>query len=274
MGDTTQISWTDSTWNPWIGCSKVSTGCDFCYAEELSNRYGWAELGPHGERVRTEPSNWKKPLSWNRAAQKQGVRRRVFCASLADVFDNKAPEGARDDLWELIRQTPHLDWQLLTKRPENIRSYLPDDWGFGWDNVWLGVSAEDQETYDHRWPILVNIPAVCFFISYEPAIGPLSMHFRYGQGFGHPNWLIWGGESGSKARVMDPQWARDITAECQELGVACFGKQWGTYASNPIVFEDQAPQHVAEQQDPPAHGKGGALLDGHLWREFPEIQGA
>ena len=267
MGDTTAISWTDATWNPWIGCTKVSAGCTHCYAEALTRRYGWTEWGPRGERKRTSPANWKKPHTWNRAAEREGVRRRVFCASLADVFDHQAPEGARDDLFEMIRQTPWLDWQLLTKRPQHIRAMLPDDWGQGWDNVWLGTTAEDQKAYDERWPVLADVPATLRFISYEPAIGPLTLNRRHG--FGYPDWLIWGGESGPGARAMQPQWARDITKECLAVGTAVFGKQWGTYASNPVVAEGGDSQAQAQATDPPSNGKGGALLDGKLWRQFP-----
>ena len=146
MGETTEISWTDHTFNPWLGCTKVSAGCTHCYAESLVNRYGWAKWGPGQARKRTSAANWRKPLAWNRAAEKAGVRRRVFCASLADVFDHEAPAGARADLWDLIRKCPALDWQLLTKRPENIEQYLPADWEHyhGWPNVWLGTTTEDQ----------------------------------------------------------------------------------------------------------------------------------
>ena len=112
MGETTGIEWTDRTFNPWIGCQKVSAGCDHCYAETLTRRYGWAEWGPRGVRRRTSVLTWRKPLAWNRRAGRDGCRARVFCASLADVMDNQAPPGALDDLWELIASTRSLDWQL------------------------------------------------------------------------------------------------------------------------------------------------------------------
>ena len=265
MGGNTKIEWTDATFNPWIGCQKVSAGCLHCYAETLTQRYKWVEWGPQGVRQRTSPGNWKKPLMWQRKAERDGVRRRVFCASLADIFDTQAPEGAREDLWELIRTCPDLDWQLLTKRPENALTMLPVDWGRGYSNVWIGTTAEDQKAYDRRWPILQDVPARLRFVSYEPAIGPLSLE-------GHqdtPDWLIWGGESGPGARRMEPTWARNITNECRAGGVPVFGKQWGTYSSNPAVVEDGATQEEAESSDPKTNGKGGALLDGRLWREFP-----
>jgi protein gp37 len=147
----------------------------------------------------------------------------VFCASLCDVFDNKAPAGARYDLWKLIREAHSLDWLLLTKRPENITKMFPADWGKGWPHVWLGTSAEDQEWFDRRWPILSKIPAAVRFISYEPALGPLTL------GDARPDWIICGGEKcqpdREKARFFDPQWARDLRVECASTGVVFFMKQ-------------------------------------------------
>ena len=268
MGVTTEISWTDHTFNPWLGCTKVSAGCTHCYAETLAKRYDWATWGAGETRKRTSDANWRKPLAWNRAAEKAGVRRRVFCASLADVFDDEAPAGARADLWDLIRQCPSLDWQLLTKRPQNIAHCLPKDWGDGWTNVWLGISTEDQIAYEERWPILSDVPAEIRFISYEPAIGPLTT-----DGFTTvPDWVIIGGESGHGARTMNPKWARDLAAECDELAIPVFLKQWGTYKSNPLVVERGQNRVAAENRDPPSNGKGGALLDGRLIRFFPEVQ--
>ena len=174
MGEKTEIAWCDSTFNGWLGCQKVSAGCDHCYAEAMmDHRYGKVKWGPHGERKRTSYSNWQLPKRWARKAN--GVRRRVFCSSLSDVFDNQAPVGARADLFNLIKETPELDWLLLTKRPENIKKMLPDDWGDGWSHVWLGTTCENQEWFDRRWPILAAVPARIRFVSYEPAIGPLDI---------------------------------------------------------------------------------------------------
>lgn len=182
----------------------------------MDHRYGRVQWGPHGERIRTSVANWRKPYKWAREAN--GSRPRVFCASLADVFDNKAPKGARADLWALIRATPELDWLLLTKRPENVAKMLPDDWADGWPNVWLGTTCEDQERYNHRWPILNAVPAAKRFISYEPAIGPL-------EPWGKPDWIICGGESGAGARLMPAEWARDVMAYCAVADIAFFMKQ-------------------------------------------------
>lgn len=217
MAENSKIEWTTHTFNPWIGCQKVSPGCDRCYAEAMmDHRYGRVQWGPHGERIRTSVANWRKPYKWAREAN--GSRPRVFCASLADVFDNKAPKGARADLWALIRATPELDWLLLTKRPENVAKMLPDDWADGWPNVWLGTTCEDQERYNHRWPILNAVPAAKRFISYEPAIGPL-------EPWGKPDWIICGGESGAGARLMPAEWARDVMAYCAVADIAFFMKQ-------------------------------------------------
>lgn len=269
MGITTGIEWTNSTFNPWIGCTNISPGCDHCYAEQQNAYRGWSEWGAHGTRKRTSASNWQNPIKWNKAAKafqrENGHRQRVFCASLADVFDNKAPEEFRSDLFELIRSTPELDWQLLTKRPQNIRKMLPSDWDGGYHNVWLGTTCEDQIRYDQRWQVLRDIPAAVRFISYEPAIGGVRLHQTGVQ----PDWLISGGESGHHARVMNPQWARDIIKDCKNHGVAVFHKQWGQYASNPLVFEQGLPSREAESLDPKSNGKGGGLLDGELYREFP-----
>lgn len=129
MGENSTIEWTDHTFNPWVGCQKVSPGCDHCYAEGWSKRSGMVQWGPHGERKRTSEANWRKPIKWAKAVGPGDKRPRVFCASLADVFDNRVPTQWRAELFNLIESTPGLDWLLLTKRPENIRKMLPDDWG-------------------------------------------------------------------------------------------------------------------------------------------------
>jgi protein gp37 len=267
--ENSKIEWTDHTFNPWIGCQHVSPGCDHCYAETLMDtRYGKVEWGPHGKRKRTSEQNWKKPLKWNKDAgdfmRHHGRRPRVFCASLADVFDNQVPNEWRSDLFALIRECSELDWLLLTKRPENIRKMLPSGWPFhGWPNVWLGVTAENQALFDKRWRILAGILAPVRFVSYEPAIGPLQLG-RLGP---HPDWLICGGESGAGARVLKPNWIRDIIAECRYLGVRPFFKQWGTYQNNPLVSEHGMPTAKAKARD--AAGKGGGMIDGKLVRRFP-----
>jgi protein gp37 len=269
MAHTTEISWTDSTFNPWIGCTNVSPGCEKCYAQALAERYRWAKWGNYA-RKRTSPENWKKPLRWNmdapRFEREYGYRRRVFCASLADIFDNQVDSGWRRDLFALIRECRSLDWQLLTKRPQNIDRMLPSDWGDGWPNVWLGTTAEDAKRYRLRWPVITRIPAAIRFISYEPAIAPLG---NLAISDKLPDWVICGGESGPRARIMNPNWAREVRDQCQTLGIPYFLKQFGTYRSNPRVFEQRLSHREAEAADPVFNGKGGALLDGRLHREFP-----
>jgi protein gp37 len=275
LAETTKISWTDSTFNPWIGCTNVSPGCERCYAEAQNKRYGRTEWGPHGDRRRTKAS-WRNPVKWQAHArdfqQEHGRRQRVFCASLADVFDNQAPAEWREDLFALIRQCPDLDWQLLTKRPRNVAKFLPPDWGDGYPNVWLGITAESQAYYDQRWPILARTPAFVRFISYEPAIGPLRIATAKPDFVpAVADWLICGGESGPGARAMLPQWARDIRQDCERLGIAFFLKQFGTYASNPLVAERGLSARDARERDPEDAGKGGARLDGVTHRAFPVI---
>jgi protein gp37 len=235
----------------------------------MDTRYGKVEWGPHGKRKRTSEQNWKKPLSWNKAApefiEKYGHRPRVFCASLADVFDNQVPKEWRSDLFALIKQCPELDWLLLTKRPENIWKMLPPRWPFhGWPNVWLGVTAEDQARYDQRWGKLLDVTARVKFVSYEPALGPLEL----GKLGPYPHWLICGGESGPGARALEPKWMRDIIADCRQHGVKPFFKQWGTYQNNPLVIERGMTVAKAKSRDP--FGKGGGMIDGKLVRQFPK----
>ena len=185
MAERTAISWCDATFNPWYGCTKVSPACDHCYAERLMDtRMHKVQWG--GPRVRTSAANWKQPLRWNAQAEREGRRYRVFCSSLADVFDNQVPPEWREDLFELIRVTPHLDWLLLTKRPQNIvrmvreqgsiagngTRYLPD-------NVSLGTTAEDQTRADQNLPALlrtrIELGARVLFVSIEPMLGPVDL---------------------------------------------------------------------------------------------------
>ena len=220
MAENTKIEWATHSFNPWIGCTKISRACDHCYAESMTRRWGHPELW-EGERRRTSEAYWKKPLGWNQRAASSGERPRVFCASLADVFDNQVPGEWRADLWKLVRATPNLDWLLLTKRPQNIEWMLPQGWyPDGWPNVWLGATCEDQLEYDRRFvPHLARLPARVRFISYEPALGPLKL------GDSPPHWVIAGGESGPKARRTPEAWFRDMRDECQRKRVAFFQKQ-------------------------------------------------
>lgn len=283
MAGFSKIEWTDSTFNPWVGCTKIKrpggrpSACDFCYAEKWAKRSGQVEWGKHPRR-RTTESYWRGPLSWNSQAaefrRQFGRRRRIFCASLADVFDNQVEEGWRTDLFKLIRQCDQVDWQLLTKRPQNIKKMLPRDWNDGYPNVWLGTTAEDADSYQQRVGHLLALPAVVRFVSYEPALGPLG---TIKVGADNPDWIIIGGESGVRvdlARSTKPQWARDAIAECRRHDVAPFLKQWGSYSNNPLVVEEGLTTEEAMRADPPENGKGGGKLDGRFWREFPRVTAA
>jgi len=281
MAIDSKIEWTDSTFNPWVGCTKIDrphgdpSACDFCYAEKWAKRSGQVKWGNNARR-RTTESYWDAPLSWNRRANdfqlRFGRRQRVFCASLGDVFDNQAEPDWRSDLFELIKACDQLDWLLLTKRPQNIKKMLPADWADGYANVWLGTTAEDARAYKQRVGHLLKVSAVVRFVSYEPALGPLDQISIDGR---CPDWIIIGGESGVRsdlARSTNPAWARHVIAECRKNNVAPFLKQWGAYANNPRVFEDGWSQQEAKSIDPPGNGKGGGKLDGSFYREFPRAR--
>ena len=238
MATNSKIEWTHHTMNPWWGCTRVSPGCAHCYAETLAHRYGHNVWGKGKARRPASEKVWAEPVKWNKAAAMAGERHRVFCSSMADVFDEGAPEGARERLWALIRSTPGLDWLLLTKRPENFQAMLPPDWGDGWANVWLGVSAENQDLLHKRVSILRHVPAVVRFVSAEPLLSELDFErggwaltrqLKSPEGKIYPpiHWVIVGGESGHGARPMDLRWARIIRDQCRADGVAYFFKQLG-----------------------------------------------
>lgn len=255
----TSIEWADFTFNPWEGCQKVGPGCDNCYAEARNIRFSaGSNWGPGAPRRRTSAANWAKPIKWNRDAAKAGARPRVFCASLADVFDNAVDPQWRADLFSLIRATPHLDWLMLTKRPGNIAKMLPADWGTGWPNVWLGCTVVNQEEADRDIPKLLAVPAVVRFLSMEPLLGAVDLarinhekttmiNALTGEGgwpvphvVGGPaiDWIIVGGESGPNARPIHPDWARSLRDQCAEAGVAFHFKQWGEWKHGSDFSDD------------------------------------
>jgi len=221
MANKTYIAWTRHTFNISWGCTKVGTGCDGCYADSLSHRYGYDLWGPRKPRRTFGEEYWREPLKWNRLAESEGERHRVFCSSMCDIFeDHPTIDQERVKLWPLIAKTPWLDWQLLTKRAKRIAANLPTDWDVErYHNVWLGVSIENND-YVERADHLRVIPAAQRFISYEPALGPLDKLDLTGI-----NWLIYGGESGPHYRKHDIQWARDMRDRCAAAGVAFFFKQ-------------------------------------------------
>lgn len=241
MGADSRIEWCQHTFNPFIGCTKVSPGCDHCYAETWAKRSGLVVWG--GERRRTSDANWRLPLKWNAQAEREGRRFRVFCASLADVFDKDVPAEWRDDLWRLIESTPNLDWLLLTKRVGNVVHQVWPRWmQAGWPaNVWIGATVCNQAEADRDIPKLLQVPARVRFLSIEPMLGPINvglylsrtnMHgLRMMPGFRDSlpgvDWVICGGESGPKARPMHISWARDLMRQCKAAGVPFLMKQLG-----------------------------------------------
>lgn len=254
MAENSGIEWTDHTFNPWIGCTKVSPACDHCYAEAWDKR-GMQGLpsrwGPHAARTRTK--TWGNPIKWQRKAKAEGRRYRVFCASLADVFDNHKsilPEW-RADLWKLIKACPDLDFLMLTKRPQNIAKMLPDDWHdevFPYPNVWLGATVESQKEAD-RLGHLVNVRASVHFLSMEPLLGAvdLSEHIH------GLEWVITGGENGKFFRPVDPDWFRMLRDQCAAADVPFLFKQWEGESQTAIKAK-------------------GRMLDGKIHDGYPKPQ--
>lgn len=240
MGKETGIAWTDHTFNIAWGCFKVSPGCKHCYAETFSKRTGHAIWGPPETTSRRTfgAKHWAEPLAWNAAAEREGVRKRVFCSSMCDVFeDHPTIDAEREKLWPLIRATPHLDWQILTKRPARIRETLPADWGRGYPNVWLGTSIESGE-YVGRWHALMTVPAVIHFLSIEPLLEHFTLGLDYllqsepyqdglAEGLPSlwPDWVIIGGESGPGFREMPLDGLMSLVNESRIGGAKVFVKQ-------------------------------------------------
>jgi protein gp37 len=223
MAEFTTIAWTDHTMNFWIGCTRVSAACDHCYAEyQEDTRFHRVQWGDH-PRHRTSATKWREPFTWNRKASAAIEHRRVFSNSLADFWDNQADPAWRSDALAIIRQCIHLNWLLLSKRPQNIRKMLPPDWGQGWPHVWLGATVENMVEARRRIPLLLRSPAPCHFLSVEPMLEMLDL--RPWLGPDKINWVICGGESGHERRMMDPAWARDLRDQCAEAGIGFYMKQ-------------------------------------------------
>jgi protein gp37 len=281
MAEQTAIEWTDATFNPWIGCTKISPACDHCYAAELMDtRYGRVKWG--GPRSRTSDSNWQQPRRWQRQADsffdRFGRRRRVFCASLADVFDNQVPDAWREDLWALIRDTPDLDWQLLTKRPMNIAGMLPAFWDEVKGHVWLGATVEDQRRVALNVPHLLDHDSAVRFISAEPLLGQLGLDNYLRalpiDGRRRLDWVIAGGESGPKARPSHPDWFRSLRDQCAGADVPFLLKQWGEWVSVSEAEGHGPHHHFADGATVRRIGKklAGRTLDGVEHNGFPEVR--
>lgn len=242
-----KIEWTDHTFNPWWGCTKVSPACDNCYAAALDKRTGGNHWGTGVDRRRTSPANWAQPLKWNKNHEEffkeHGRRQRVFCASMADVFDNEVDPQWRRDLFGLIELTPNLDWLLLTKRIGNVqdmtRKAKSGDWLDGTKNVWLGATICNQDEADRDIPKLLAVPAAKRFLSIEPMLGAIDLTKMivsqngtvYDGAICHKriDWVICGGESGHSARPMHPDWVCGLRDQCAVAGVPFFFKQWGEW---------------------------------------------
>lgn len=331
MAENSKISWTDHTYNPWRGCTRVSAGCQFCYAETMSKRNPavLGEWGPQGTRVRGADSYLRKPLAWNkqewwecldcgyrgsvhsfddycpecRRSNCKPTRQRVFCASLADVFEDR-PELVewRRELLDTIIRTPRLDWLILTKRPENVNRMIEEATGFSeasmWfhaaPHVWMGTSVEGQDAAHKRVPRLLDIPARIRFLSCEPLLGKVDL-VQYHREEGNGTYSVWldyidlviaGGESGPNARPMHPDAARSLRDQCVANGVAFHLKQWGEWVPASHVTQDM--KNLTLWTWPWATGSMGSIqgdttmmvkvgkadagreLDGRIWNEYPK----
>lgn len=239
MGDTSIIAWTDRTWNPWRGCTKISPGCAHCYMFTAQARYG-----QDPERVQ-RTKTWNDPIKWEREAAASGRHERVFTCSWSDWFHEDA-DAWREEAWAVVRRCPHLHFQILTKRHERIAAHLPADWGpGGYPNVWLGVSIENNR-HIFRADTLRQVPAVVRFISAEPLLGPLPDLELHGI-----DWLIVGGESGANFRPMETSWARELRKKAKRSRTAYFFKQsaaprteMGIELDGAIVREYPTPRKV------------------------------
>lgn len=347
MAENSKIEWTDATFNPWIGCTKVGPGCDHCYAAAQDGFRKWTPegWGPGNPRKRTSAANWRKPLQWNEEAgrgrfvqcdgcgrrefrkwdnslppgglaccsnpdcnalpesESTPVRPRIFCASLADVFDNEVDPAWRADLLMLIRATPNLGWLLLTKRVGNVMPLLREaedlqraqdrldgwEWLHDWTcgdaprNVWLGATIVNQAEADRDIPKLLQVPARVRWLSMEPLLGSVNLTSWIGGHTGltgyrvdpEPRWIDWivvGGESGPGARPMNPQWARDIRDQCQAAEVPFLFKQNGEWVS---VSEVAGPGEIYEFPDGRSvrrvgKKRAGRTLDWRTWDGYPE----
>ncbi len=281
MGTATAISWTDHTFNPWWGCTRVSPGCLHCYAETFAKRTGHTVWGKDVERRRFADKHWNEPRRWNETARISGRPALVFCASMADVFEDRPDHlDDRARLFSLIEATPHLIWQLLTKRPENVRAMVPTWWlDATWpSNAWIGTTIEDQQRANERIPELLAIPAPIRFLSCEPLLGPLDLSrwlhlewmdalrlpgdplsFRGEGGWGQEmfaalagerpgiGWIIVGGESGPGHRPLVLDHARDLVDQALAAEV-------------PLLFKQVGGHHPTT---------GGDFLDGVQHKSFP-----
>jgi len=241
---TTKIEWTDKTWNPITGCSKISSGCVNCYAEMMANRlcamgvskYQNSFVPTMHESALGEPLRWKRPHT-------------IFVCSMADLFHDSVPNEFIDKVIDVIRKAEHHRFQILTKRSQRMADYfscvdIPD-------NVWLGVTVEES-TEKNRVDALRSLPATIRFLSCEPLLDDLGKI-----DLTDIDWIIVGGESGVKARPMKPDWVRSILQQAEEQGTAFFFKQWGTWGADGIKRNKKA---------------NGKALDGKIIQMMPQLE--
>ena len=301
MGDKTKIPWTDATWNPVTGCTPVSSACDHCYAARMIGR-GLPKMGHEGpfSHVQFHPSRLDQPLRWKKP-------RRIFVCSMGDLFHEQVAMAWVDDVRRTISKCQQHTFMVLTKRPERMKEYFTSEWYRPPINLWLGVTAENQEMADLRIPILLQTPAAKRFVSVEPCLGPVDLTrikiyngvIECAGGRLPPvDWIIAGGESGPGARPMHPNWPRSLRDQCQAAGVPFFFKQWGEWSpEKPVGFhrvtkkryshesDTFLPNGMRYRSDHPDDfllsgmetmwrvGKkaAGRLLDGREWNQFPEV---
>lgn len=283
----TKISWCDHTFNPWIGCTKVSPACDNCYAEQIASRFKMVQWGNH-KRVLTSEKYWDQPLRWNKQSkckhdawlrfkeQYSGlsdeqliskgfikpVKPKVFCGSMCDWLDNQVPIDWLSDLMDLVARTSYLNWLMLTKRPDQYFKRVSESCTYGRiltsytppSNVWLGITICNQKEADRDIPKLINIPAKKHFLSIEPMLGAIDISAY----IKNIDWVIVGGESGRGARPMHPEGVRSIRDQCQAAGVPFFFKQWGEYV--PYEWDIQLPFLYSQH--------GDNLFDAHWLPDF------
>lgn len=272
MAKETKLEWVHHTFNPWWGCVKLSPACKNCYAEAWAKRVGSRVWGDNADRRFFSDKHWREPLRWNRDAAAAGERRRVFCASMADVFELRSElDPWRVKLAGLIEATPQLDWLLLTKRHSLVQQLAP--WNEWPANVWLGMTVENQEWARQRIPRLIEIPAAVRFLSCEPLLGPLDLSRWLGDSI---HWIVAGGESGAKARPAHPDWFRTLRDQCLATGAAFHFRKWGHWSPAAPAQSGRRKRYTFSDSDQSSatmwavgmHASGREL-DGTTWNQVP-----
>lgn len=278
MGKNSSIEWTHHTFNPWWGCTKISDACKYCYAETWSKRIGKELWGDSTERRFFGEDHWTDPFLWDKEASKHGIRSRVFCASMADVFEDRDELYPwRDRLWGIIEKTHCLNWLLLSKRPENISKMIP--WKSSLPtNVWLGATIENQYAAKKRIPELIKHKASVRFLSCEPLLGQIDIT-PWLRKKGSIHWVIVGGESGPHARPMNPLWIQSLQEQCQTFNILFHFKQWGSWrppdngsfhSKNQIFLPDSTGNNSIKLLKV-GKKKAGRDFQGRMWNDIPNL---